>query len=290
MVTGSVSRRIESVPSRPCRLTATDMRRIATLVYQKSGIALRDGKRALVVARLQKRLRHQGFASFAEYLTFVERDRSGDELTAVLDAITTNHTSFFREIDHFAFLGTQIVPELLSRPGARPIAGWSAACSTGEEVYSIAATLLDHMPATHHGRVRLLASDLSTAALRTARSGVYDLGRVAQVSRVTLQRYFERGLDEQEGLVRLKTQMRQLIQFRHLNLIDVDHLGVTFDFIFCRNVMMYFDRAARQCVVSMLERHLARGGYLFVSHSEGLSEIDHRMRWCAPGVYRCAGA
>src|SRR5438874_6850226 len=204
MVTSSVSRRTESVPNGACHLTATDMRRIAALVYQKSGIALRDGKRALVVARLQKRLRHQGFASFAEYLTFVERDRSGDELTAVLDAITTNHTSFFREIDHFAFLGTQIVPELLSRPGARPIAGWSAACSTGEEVYSIAATLLDHMPAAQHERIRLLASDLSTEAIGIARRGVYPLERVAVVRHRTLRRYFERGIGAQEGMARVQ--------------------------------------------------------------------------------------
>lgn len=265
------------------------MRKISTLVYEKSGIALRDSKRALVIARLQKRLRHQGFTSFTDYLNYVERDRSGAELTAVLDAITTNHTSFFREIDHFHFLANRIVPMLLSKPGARPITGWSAACSSGEEVYSIAVTLLDRVPTVQHGRIRLVASDLSTAAIRTARSGIYPFDRVAQLPRITLQRHFERGLGEQEGLVRVKAQVRSLVEFRRLNLIEIQNLAATFDFIFCRNAMIYFDRESRQRVVSMLERRLAPDGYLFVSHSEGLSEIDHRLRWCAPGVYRRVG-
>jgi len=280
--------RDEPVNRTPKRLTAVEMRKISTLVYEKSGIALRDSKRALVIARLQKRLRHRGLTSFTDYLNYVERDSSGDELTAVLDAITTNHTSFFREIAHFHFLADRVVPTVLSKPAARPIRGWSAACSSGEEAYSIAVTLLDRLPAVQHGRIRLVASDLSTAALRTARSGIYPLDRVAQLPRITLQRHFERGLDEQDGLVRVKAQVRSFVEFRRLNLIELQDLGVAFDFIFCRNAMIYFDKASRQRVVSMLERHLAPDGFLFVSHSEGLSEIDHRLRWCAPGVYRRA--
>ena len=270
----------------PCRLTDGDMRKISTLVYEKSGIALRDSKRALVIARLQKRLRHGGFRSFAEYFNYLERDRSGGELTAVLDAITTNHTSFFREIDHFHLLAHRIVPALLAGSGGRPITGWSAACASGEEAYSIAITLLDHVPVAQYGRLRLVASDLSTSALGIARRGVYPMDRVVQLPRVTLQRHFERGLGEQDGLARLKTHVRRLVEFRRLNLIEIQSLAGTFDFIFCRNAMIYFDQESRQRVVSMLERHIAPDGYLFVSHSEGLSDISHRLRWCAPGVYR----
>jgi chemotaxis protein methyltransferase CheR len=280
---------VDPVNSSSCRLTASDLKKIAALVYAKSGIALRDGKGALVIARLQKRLRQGGFSSFADYLSFIERDRSGAELTAVLDAITTNHTSFFREIDHFQVL-CDVLRGLLARSGTRPITGWSAACATGEEAYSIFMTLLDHTPAPHHGRLRLLASDLSTLAIRTARAGIYGLDRVAELPRTTLERYFERGLGEQEGLVRVKRELRGLVEFRRLNLMDIQTLGITFDFIFCRNAMIYFDRAARQRVVSMLERHLTPDGTLFVSHSEGLSEIDHQLRWCGPGVYRRRGA
>lgn len=266
------------------------MRKISTLVYAKSGICLRDSKGALVLARLQKRLRHGGFASFGDYLAYLERDRSGTELTAVLDAISTNQTRFFREPTHFQFMASRLLPTLTARPGAPPITGWSAACSTGDEAYSIALTLLDRVPIAHQQRIRLLASDLSTQVLRVAQAGVYLLERVSDLPRSTLRRYFERGIGEQEGLARVNRRVRSLIEFRQLNLIQIGNLGRTFDFIFCCNVMIYFDREARQRVVSMLERHLAPGGHLFVSHSEALSEIDHRLRWCAPGVYQRSDA
>lgn len=268
------------------RLTATDLRRISALVYEKSGIALRENKRGLVIARLQKRLRQGGFASYADYLAYLERDRSGAELTALLDAIATNHTGFFREADHFDFLGECVLPALAAKPGARPIMGWSAACATGEEVYSIAVTLLGRLAPVQQGRVRLLASDLSARAVHTARAGIYPMERVNHLPRGTLRRYFERGVGEQEGVVRVKRQVRSLVDFCRLNLIAIPDLGVRFDFIFCRNAMIYFDRESRQRVVAMLERHLAADGYLFVAHAESLSEIDHRLRRCAAGVYR----
>jgi chemotaxis protein methyltransferase CheR len=273
------------------RPTATDMRRIAALVYDRSGIALRpDVKEAMVVARLQRRLRTGGFSRFADYLRHVEDDRTGVELTALLDALTTNHTSFFREPEHFHFLADRVLQPLVARGGDRLIAGWSAACATGEEPYSLAMTLLERVPITQHGRIRLLASDLSTRALAAARSATYTDDRVAEVPRATLRRHFERGLGEQQGLVRVKAGVRQLVEFRRLNLMEIQILGRTFDFIFCRNVMIYFDREARQRAVSMLERHLAPRGFLFVSHSESLSEIDHRLERCAPGVYQRSAA
>jgi chemotaxis protein methyltransferase CheR len=267
------------------------MRKIAGLVYSRSGIALRpDVKEAMVVARLQKRLRTGGFSRFADYLRHVEQDRTGTELTALLDALTTNHTSFFREPAHFALLADRVLQPLLAKGGSRPITGWSAACATGEEPYSMAITLLDRVPIAHHNRIRLLASDLSTRALAAARSGTYAMDRVAEVSRATLRRYFERGMGDQAGLVRVKAAVRALIEFRRLNLMDIQLLGRTFDFIFCRNVMIYFDREARQRAVSMLERHLAPDGFLFVSHSESLSEISHGLGRCAPGVYQRSAA
>jgi len=249
---------------------------------------MRGSKRALVVARLQKRLRERGFASYAEYLRYLESDRSGAELSVLLDAITTNHTGFFREPDHFHFLADRVLPPLLARRGA-PIVGWSAACATGEEVYSIAVALLSHLPQVEQSHLGLLASDLSVRALHTARAGIYPIGRVDHLPRTILRRYFERGIGEQAGLVRVKHQVRSLVDFRRLNLIDTADLGVRFDFIFCRNAMIYFDREARQRAVTMLERHLAADGYLFVAHAESLSELDHQLGRCAPGVYRRRG-
>jgi chemotaxis protein methyltransferase CheR len=267
------------------------MRRIASLVYSRSGIALRpDVKEAMVVARLQKRLRTGGFVRFADYLRHVEQDRTGAELTALLDALATNHTSFFREPAHFALLADRVLQPLLAESGTRPITGWSAACSTGEEPYTMAITLLERVPIAQHTRIRLLASDISTKALAAARAGTYALERVAEMPRYLLRRYFERGLGEQAGLVRVKPSLRGLIEFRRLNLMDIQLLGRTFDFIFCRNVMIYFDREARQRAVSMLERHLAPGGFLFISHSETLSEVQHGLERCAPGVYQRSAA
>lgn len=275
-----------SIPRRP-RITRGDMERISGLVYANSGIALRpDIKEAMVVARLQKRLRSGGFDTFAEYLHHVEGDRSGAELQVMIDALTTNHTGFFREARHFEHLAETIVPQLLARSQTRPILGWSAACATGEEPYSIAVTLLERIPAAQHNRIRLLASDLATHALDAARCGVYPIDRVTDVPQPLLRRYFERGIGKQEGLARVKQAVRALIEFRQLNLIDIESLGQSFDFVFCRNVMFYFDRVVRQRVVNMLEKHLVRGGYLFVSHSESLSEVKHDLHRCLPGVYQ----
>jgi chemotaxis protein methyltransferase CheR len=268
------------------QLGSRDMRRISALIYATSGIALRDSKRTLVLARLQKRLRRQGFSSFGEYVSFLETDRSGRELAAVLDAITTNHTGFFREPDHFHFLADHVLPALAPRGAMHPVTAWSAACATGEELYSMAIAIMERLPPVEHARVRILGSDLSSTAIRHAHGAVYAGARVAHLPRPLLHRYFERGMGKQEGLVRVKADVRRLTEVRHLNLMDVRLPGVLFDVIFCRNAMIYFDRQSRQRVVSMLERQLAPHGWLFVSHSEGLTDVDHRLKWCAPGIYR----
>src|SRR5262245_14210611 len=180
------------------RLSDADLSRIVRLVYERSGITLHSGKRALVLARLQKRLRQGGFASFGAYLQHVERDETGAEITALLDAIATNHTSFFREPQHFDFLKTTVIPAL--GPSQR-LRVWSAACSSGEEPVTIAITLLDANEgsgAHAAGLIRLLATDLSTKALAIAGAGVYRMERVAGVPLDILRRHFQRGLGAQE--------------------------------------------------------------------------------------------
>src|SRR5262245_32248636 len=163
-----------AVPLTRPRITRGDMEKIAGLVYANSGIALKpEVKEAMVVARLQKRLRKGGFDTFTDYLQHVECDRSGRELQVLIDALTTNHTGFFREPQPFTHLANTVVPALTARSQTRPIVGWSAACATGEEPYSIAVTLLEQLPAAEHDRIRLVASDLATHAIDTARAGVY---------------------------------------------------------------------------------------------------------------------
>jgi len=266
-------------------LSDRDLRTLTRLIYHRAGITLHDGKKALVSARLQKRVRAGGFKSFAEYVKFVEADTEGDEIVALLDAITTNHTSFFREEQHFQFLTERLIPTLRAagRPGLKV---WSAACSSGEEPYTLAMTLLDGLTAEEVGQSRILASDLSTKVLRAAREGVYRMERVDGLPREVLRRHFEKGLGQQAGLCRVGAKARALVEFDRLNLLEVADLGRRFDVIFCRNVMIYFDRAVQQRVVTMLERHLTPDGWLFISHSESLNGIEHGLQWVAPAIYR----
>ena len=266
-------------------LTDRDMATIVRLVYEKSGIALHSGKRALVTARLQKLLRRSGFNTFREYLRFLESDKTGAELTAMLDAIATNHTAFFREPQHFDFLTKMVLPVLRERADIEPIYAWSAACSSGEEPYTIAMTAFEQFGADARRLIRILASDLSTKALMRAAAGVYKTERVDGMPRHLVLKYFEKHAP-QPGTVRVSEAIRRVIDFHQLNLLGAPPRGRRFDFIFCRNVLIYFDRTVQQRVVSQLEERLAPGGYLFTSHSESLNGLHHGLTWVAPAVYR----
>jgi chemotaxis protein methyltransferase CheR len=263
-------------------LTDRELADIIRLVYDQSGITLHDGKRALIVARLQKRVRQGAFQSFGQYLKAVRADESGRELGLLLDAIATNHTSFFREPQHFDMMREVVVPAW-RRSGRRPLDVWSAACSTGEEPYTMAMVLAD--TGVPPDDVRLLASDLSSKALARAQSAVYPIERVETLAVDTLRRHFEKGLGAHAGTVRVRAHVRKPVEFQRLNLLEIGDLGRRFDAIFCRNVMIYFDKAVQQRVVSMLERHLRPGGYLFISHSESLNGLTHGLRWTAPAAY-----
>ena len=269
--------------------TDRDLAAIAQMVYERSGITLHAGKRALVLARLQKRLRQTGAASFRDYINLLQRDVSGEELTAMLDAITTNHTSFFREPQHFDFLAQTVLPPLGDRTG-KPILGWSAACSTGEEAYTVAITACQAVGESAARRVKLLASDISSRAIARAAGGVYRSERTAEMPRHLVLKYFQKASAPQTGVLQVTPAVRQMIEFRRLNLLHPAPPGPPFDFIFCRNVMIYFDRAAQQRVIDSLETRLARGGYLFISHSESLNGLRHGLSWVAPAIYRRGGA
>jgi chemotaxis protein methyltransferase CheR len=272
--------------SEPAEFSDRDLATIVKLVYEKSGIALHAGKRALVSARLQKRLRHTGVASFREYVKLLQSDPTGEEMTAMLDAITTNHTSFFREPQHFEFLANVVLPRLRDASRMAPILGWSAACSTGEEAYTIALTASQVLGDDAPRRVRLLASDISTRAVARASTGVYRADRTAEMPRHLLLKYFQKAVGAQPGLLQVTAPVRQLVEFRRLNLLHPAPPGPPFDFIFCRNVMIYFDRATQQRVIETLEGRLARGGYLFTSHSESLNGLRHGLTWVAPAIYQ----
>jgi chemotaxis protein methyltransferase CheR len=273
----------------PPDLTDRDLAVIVRLVYEKSGIALHAGKRALVMARLQKRLKQGGFDSFKAYVEHLRSDKTGDEIAAMLDAIATNHTAFFREPQHFEFLAEVVLPALQARRGRLPILGWTAACSTGEEAYTLAITAFQALGDDAGGRMRLLASDLSSKALRHAAAGVYKAERVTGLPRHVVLKYFAKQPAPHTGMLQVVAPVRRIVEFRRLNLIHLPAAGQAFDFIFCRNAMIYFDRDAQQRVIQGLEARLAPGGYLFTSHSESLNTLRHGLTWIAPSVYRRAG-
>ena len=267
----------------PVALNDRELNQIATLVRHKAGITLTTAKRPLIIARLQKRLRHLGLRSYADYLKHLETDTTGEELTTFLDALTTNHTYFFREEQHFELLAKQVVPEWRKTNPRGTLRMWCAASSSGQEPYTIAMTLADMADPVPY---TMLASDLSTKVLAKAAAGVYKMEDVRGLPLDLLRRHFERGVGEQHGLCRVNAALRKPITYKQINLLESGPGGQPFDIIFCRNVMIYFESDVQQRVVAMLERHLTPGGYLFVSHSESLNSVQHGLKWIAPAAYR----
>jgi chemotaxis protein methyltransferase CheR len=263
-------------------LSPQTFNRIRRLVYDKAGIELKNGKESMVSARLNKKLRENKCSTYEEYLHGVEADRTGEQLVSLIDALTTNFTSFMRESAHFDFLRETILPGLMNR---RNIDVWCAAAATGEEPYSLMFTLLDAKP-----ECRLLATDISTRALAAARRGIYPAERFASCRKEWLPKYLLRGDGDFTGLYQVKPEVSQRIEFRRLNLVEAFDPGQTFPLISCRNVMIYFDRETQERVVNRLARFLEPGGFLFVGHAERLIGIDHSLRLVKPAIYQKAGS
>jgi len=268
-------------------LKPVDFEKIRLLIYDKCGINLHDGKKELVSARLGKRLREGNFRSFAHYYDYVVTEDGADELVRMIDSISTNLTYFFREDSHFQKL-TAILPNLLAATatkGAPRLRIWSAACSTGEEPYSVAIKVRETMNGTPID-VKVLATDISTSVLKTAASGIYNAEKVKNVPTALVKKYFQGGTGKWEGHYRVKHDIRELVEFKRFNLMQPPPQGVCFDIIFCRNVMIYFDKQTQGALVNRLYDSLATGGYLFIGHSESLTGLNHRLKYIEPSVYR----
>lgn len=263
-------------------LAPQEFEQIRQLAYRTFGLDLKTGKEELVSARLRKLVRGGGFHSFEDYYRSVVQDRTGQSLLAMIDALATNHTSFLREPDHFEFLRDQVVPGL----GARdPIEVWSAACSTGEEVWTLAMVLDEALP---QRRARIAASDISNKALSFAQRAVYPVERCHGVSAGWLSRYFAAQGRPPESY-QITPALRARVAFRRLNLIESYSWPRPFPIIFCRNVMIYFDRPTQERVVAGLSQNLEPGGYLFVGHAESLTRVSHGLEYVRPAVYRKPG-
>jgi chemotaxis protein methyltransferase CheR len=266
-------------------LNEREFKQISQLAHERFGLELKPGKEALVAARLGKRLRQRGFQSFADYYRHVLSDTSGEALTELIDSLTTNHTSFLRERAHFEFLAQAVVGEFAP---VRSIEIWSAACSSGEEPYSIAMCVSDALSRARSARpqFRILATDISTRVLAMARRGVYPAERFRELPESWLRAYLLKGAGESSGFYKVKPDLARLVEFTRLNLIEPFSHGRRFHVIFCRNVMMYFDKATQHDIVQRLSVCLEPGGYLLVGHSESLTGVQHGLEYVRPAVYR----
>lgn len=265
-------------------LAAADFRRISEIVYRTSGIVLPPGKEGLVRSRLAARLRELGMATFGEYVARVGDGGDGAELARMVDLLTTNKTSFYRERAHFDYLRDRVFPALRARGGRAQL--WSAGCSSGEEPYTLAMLVRETAAPNERLDWRILATDLSARVLARARAGTYDLETLADVPAAERQRWFEPAAPTLRGpAMQAREELRRMVSFARLNLMDPWPMRGPFDAILCRNVMIYFDRPTQERLVGRFWELLAPGGTLFVGHSESLTGLAHRFRYVQPAVY-----
>jgi chemotaxis protein methyltransferase CheR len=270
------------------RISDREFEAIRQLVYNKFGIKLTDQKKTLVVGRLQKVLRQRSFENFQDYYQWLTSDTSGVALDELANRISTNHTFFYREKAHFEFFSEKAIPEAVERnlaAGNKELRIWCAGCSSGEEPYTLMMLLMEHLGTSfNQWKTTLLATDISATALKTAMTGAYAADRVAQLPPILRNKYFDK---TQEGNYLVTGAVRKQIYFRRHNLMDQTFpFKKKFDAIFCRNVMIYFDRETRNTLVAKYHHHMVDGGYLFIGHSETLGRGDTKYSYVMPAVYR----
>ena len=272
--------------AREYEFTRRDFDFLRRLSNQHTGIVVTDDKFDMFYSRLARRVRALGLGSFAEYCNYLEHPDSDTEMVELVNALTTNLTSFFRENHHFEFLAGTALPDLVQRNrSSRKVRIWSAGCSTGEEPYSLSMVLQESSSLLNGWDVKLLASDIDSNVLRQAQAGVYPLARVEGIAKARLKRFFQKGSGSNTGKARVRSELRRAMEFRQVNLmnkLDVE----TQDFIFCRNVIIYFDKETKRKLLDKFAESLAPNGYLFVGHSESLHQVTDRFQLIGNTVYR----
>ncbi|SNS60441.1 MCP methyltransferase, CheR-type [Noviherbaspirillum humi] len=259
--------------------TARDFERVRSLIYRRAGIALADSKQEMVYSRLARRLRATGIRSFQQYLDQLESHADSPEWEAFTNALTTNLTAFFREAHHFPILAEH------ARKKGGPLTVWCSASSTGEEPYSIAITLCEAFNSLTPP-VQIIATDIDTNVLNTAAHGVYPFERVEKLEPERLRKFFLKGRGEQEGLVRVRPELRQLITFKQLNLLEGGWpVQGPFDAIFCRNVMIYFDKPTQGKILSRFAPLMKPDALLFAGHSENFLYVSNAFKLRGKTVY-----
>ncbi len=260
--------------------TRSDFERVRALIYQRAGISLADSKQEMVYSRLARRLRATGIVSFERYLNDLEAGRLGEEWESFTNALTTNLTSFFREAHHFPLLAEHVL-----KLRETPITIWCSAASTGEEPYSIAMTVCEAFNSLTPP-VQIIATDIDTNVLNTGSNGVYAIDRIEKLAPERAKRFFLRGKGEHEGMVRVRPELRQLVTFKQLNLLgDKWPLSGQFDVIFCRNVMIYFDKGTQRKILSRFVPLMKPNALLFAGHSENFLYVSESLKLRGKTVY-----
>jgi chemotaxis protein methyltransferase CheR len=264
--------------------TDSDFSRIRTLIHRRAGIALGEHKRQMVYSRLSRRLRDLGLPQFATYLNMLEDSRDGDEWQLFINSLTTNLTSFFREAHHFPVLAD------LARKATQPVTVWCAAASTGEEPYSIAITLMEAL-GERASSARVIATDIDTSVLARASAGVFTMEQVNRLSPERLRRFFNKGTGGNAGKVRVRPEVTAMVKFSRLNLLDAGWpVKEPVDAIFCRNVMIYFDKPTQKKLLDRFVPLLKPNGLLFAGHSENASLVNQTFKTVGQTVYTLSKA
>lgn len=277
--TGPADNANTKVPNEPLYLDPSDraFKKFSSIVYSKTGNKLEPHKKALLSARLNKRIRALKFSSYDDYLKYLLAPENKSEIHEVIDALTTNETHFFREPKHFDFLA-----EIASKPRPAPLRIWSAACSSGQEPYSIAMKLEN----TGHRNWKICASDINRHVLESAKVGRYDLKLSKEIPSDMLKKYCMKGINEEQGFFRIQRRLRERIDFKEINLnAAIPNIG-QFDIIFLRNILIYFSKSDCNKIVQRTSKHLVPGGYLLVGHSESLRDSKNYLESVAPTIYR----
>lgn len=275
-------------------LSDRDFNRFRKLIFNLAGITLSEHKRALVYSRLAKRLRAHGLDNYSDYYDLVSNaEPDSQEIVEFINAITTNKTSFFREPHHFDFLREEIFPVYLDERNSgrrKSIRIWSAGCSAGQEPYTLAMTLFEFFGTSSSLDMDILATDIDTNVLSRARQGVYSEEQIEDIPDYLLRKYFLKGKGERAGLAKAGAELQSIIRFNRLNLFDPSWpMKEKLDIIFCRNVIIYFNRDTQRKLISRMTSHLKPGGYLMLGHSESLHGYDSGLQHIRKNVYRFNG-
>ncbi len=274
-----------NVAEKEFAFTRKDFDFLSTLSNRNTGIVVTDDKFDMFYSRLARRVRALGLDSFSAYCDYLRDEPDSGELTELINAVTTNLTAFFRENHHFEYLRDHAIPERMAESDAKSLNIWSAGCSSGEEPYSLAMTVAEMDARLASWHVGITATDIDSNVLQRAATGIYAHERVNGIEQARLKRWFLKGTGRQAGQVRVKQELKRYIEFRQLNLMQAWREEPK-DIIFCRNVIIYFDKESKKRLVERYAETLKPGGFLFIGHSESLYKVTDRFELIGKTIYR----